>query len=121
MTAASYFSGYQRAIPPDFAVYFDPCWEPPWPHVHVDWPDSVTPAHPKDATIPLESLLRRARESQRVEVGCLGGHGRTGTALGCLVVLTGVSPTEAVTWVRTNYCPLAIETDEQVAFIEQLA
>jgi hypothetical protein len=58
-------------------------------------------------------LLERARLGERVEVGCLGGHGRTGTALACLAILTGHPPGEAVAWVRANYCADAVETAEQ--------
>jgi protein-tyrosine phosphatase len=62
----------------------------------------------------------RARAGQRVEIGCLGGHGRTGTALACLAVLSGEPANQAVAWVRTNYCSNAIETPEQAAFVSSL-
>ncbi len=52
-----------------------------------------------------------------VEVGCLGGHGRTGTALACLAVLTGTPANEAVAWVRANYCAHAVETEAQEALV----
>ena len=68
----------------------------------------------------LGSLRDRARSGQRVEVGCLGGHGRTGTALAVLAVLGGHPPDEAVAWVRANYCPEAVETAEQEAFVAGL-
>ena len=61
----------------------------------------------------LTDLLDRARNGQRVEVGCLGGHSRTGTALACLAVLTGTPANDAVAWVRANYCYKAVETDAQ--------
>ncbi len=57
---------------------------------------------------------------QRVEIGCYGGHGRTGTALACLAVLCGQAPDEAVSWVRGTYCERAVETDEQEAFARNL-
>jgi protein-tyrosine phosphatase len=34
-------------------------------------------------------VLERARAGERVDVGCFEGHGRTGTALACLAILTG--------------------------------
>ena len=55
-----------------------------------------------------------------MEVGCLGGHGRTGTALACLAILTGHPAADAVAWVRANYCPEAVETVGQEAFITTL-
>ena len=65
------------------------------------------------------ALLARARAGDAVEIGCLGGHGRTGTALACLAVLTGTAPDEAVAWVRRRYCDHAVETDAQRAFVER--
>ena len=50
----------------------------------------------------------------------LGGHGRTGTALACLAILTGHPATDAVAWVRARYCPQAVETASQEAFITML-
>jgi protein-tyrosine phosphatase len=65
----------------------------------------------------LEDVLDRSRRGEHVEAGCLGGHGRTGTALACLAVLTGTPSSEAVAWVRAAYCEKAVETDEQRAFV----
>jgi protein-tyrosine phosphatase len=48
-----------------------------------------------------------------VEVACRGGVGRTGTALAALAVLDGLSPGEAVRWVRREYHPRAVETPWQ--------
>jgi protein-tyrosine phosphatase len=44
----------------------------------------------------LRELLERA-ETERVEIACGGGIGRTGTALACLAVLDGVPNDEAIT------------------------
>jgi hypothetical protein len=106
-----------RDAVPDFGLYLDPRWDPPWPHRHVEWPDfgiadigALRPA--------LEDLLARARGGEDVEFGCVGGHGRTGTALACLAVMTGVARDAAVEWVRETYCSEAVETAEQRALIE---
>ena len=69
----------------------------------------------------LRSLLARARQGEVVELGCLGGHGRTGTALACLAVLAGTSPPAAVAWVRSAYCSQAVETPDQEAFVASLS
>lgn len=61
-----------------------------------------------------------ARTGEQVEVGCIGGHGRTGTALAILAILTGHPAADAVAWVRANYCPKAVETVDQEAFITRL-
>jgi hypothetical protein len=107
---------YRRDEPPDYGLYLDPRWKPPWPHDHFDWPDFGVPGEPDRARDVLVSVLERARAGKRVELGCVGGHGRTGTALSCLAVLVGFPPSEAVAWVRANYCSRAVETPEQEAF-----
>jgi protein-tyrosine phosphatase len=118
ITAVSFDPGdpYGRDDRPDYGLYLDPRWQPPWPHDHVDWPDFGVPEETA-ITNALLSLLARARAGERVEVGCAGGHGRTGTAVGCLAVLTGCAPGEAVAWVREHYCAKAVETPGQEAFV----
>jgi hypothetical protein len=111
---------YRRDHPPDYGLYFDQRWQPPWPHEHIDWPDYGMPDDPTPAVGSLRSLLARGRAGQRVEMGCLGGHGRTGTALACLAVLTGHPPGDAIAWVRMNYCADAVETPAQEAFVSGL-
>ena len=118
VTAVSFGSAdpYAREAPPDFGLYLDEHWAPQWDHAQLPWVDFGVPD--ADALrVALEDLLDRARRGERVEVGCLGGHGRTGTALACLAVLTGTPPGEAVAWVRSVYCEKAVETDEQRAFV----
>jgi hypothetical protein len=119
LTGASFGSAdpYARDVCPDFGLYLDNRWRPPWPHDHLDWPDFGVPDDPALVATALESLLGRVRTGQRVEIGCYGGHGRTGTALACLAVLCGQVPSQAVSWVRAGYCGLAVETDEQEAFV----
>jgi hypothetical protein len=102
---------------PDFGLYLDQRWQPPWPHEHLEWPDFDVPGDSSGVVVVLGRLLDKARAGERVELGCLGGHGRTGTALACLVVLTGYPATGAVSWVRTNYCDCAVETADQEAFV----
>jgi hypothetical protein len=108
---------YGRDQRPDYGLYLDHRWLPPWPHDHLDWPDFGLPNDVNRFLAALQSTLNRARAGDRVEVGCLGGHGRTGTALACLAVLSGVPSHDAIAWVRTNYCTEAIETAEQEALV----
>ena len=108
---------YVRDREPDFGLYLDARWQPPWPHEHLDWPDFGVPDDAVVLAVALGDLLQRARAGDRVEIGCLGGHGRTGTALGCLAALAGHPPDDAVAWVRANYCTEAVETDDQAAFV----
>lgn len=108
---------YTRDIPPTFGLYLDERWDPPWTHSHVDWPDFELPRDTNALRVALQDALERARRGERVELGCWGGHGRTGTALACLAVLAGTPASEAVAWVRENYCDKAVETAAQEAFV----
>lgn len=107
---------YTRQEAPTFGLYLDEHWAPPWEHAQLPWVDFGVP-DAAELRIALQDVLERARRGERVEVGCLGGHGRTGTALACLAVLTGTPPSDAVAWVRASYCEKAVETDEQRAFV----
>jgi hypothetical protein len=119
VTAVSFDAGdpYRRDIEPAFGLYLDARWSPPWPHAHVAWPDFSVPDDSDACGTALAELLERARAGEHVEIGCLGGHGRTGTALACLAVLAGTPADEAVAWVRANYCGAAVEAPEQAAYV----
>jgi protein-tyrosine phosphatase len=108
---------YGRGQLPDFGLYLDGRWKPPWSHDHLDWPDFGVPTDLIQVTITLRSLLERAGQGQAVEIGCIGGHGRTGTALACLAILSGLPGEEAVAWIRDQYCSEAVETAEQADFV----
>ena len=105
----------------DFGLYMDERWAPTWPADLVSWPDFGLPPAPATAAAQIRDAYERARAGQRVEIGCLGGRGRTGTVLACMAVLAGAAPSEAVAWVRRNYHPRAVETPEQEAWVEWFA
>ena len=54
---------------------------------------------------------------ERVEIGCTGGRGRTGTALACLAVLDGIPSAAAVAFVRERYDRHAVETPGQRRYV----
>jgi protein-tyrosine phosphatase len=87
-------------------------WESRW----VRWPDFRLPADDREARDALVDVLARAT-SERVELACEGGRGRTGTALACLAVLDGIAPRDAVAFVRQNYHPKAVETFRQKRYV----
>jgi len=99
-----------QASPADFTLVLADGPVPDWPYRRVRWPDFRVPADTADALDALREAYRRARAGQRVEAACRGGVGRTGTALAALAILDGLSPREAVAWVRAGYHPRAIET-----------
>ncbi len=80
-----------------------------WPYRWVRWPDFRTPASTRDAVAALHEAYGRSA-TERVEIGCGGGVGRTGTALAAIAVFSGIPPGEAVAWVRGAYNPRAVET-----------
>lgn len=88
----------------------------PWDSRWVRWPDLRLPADDADALEALTEAWRRA-ETERVEIACWGGRGRTGTALACLAVLDGVPPAQAVAFVRTHYRRGAVETPWQRRYV----
>jgi hypothetical protein len=108
---------YRRDRVPRYGLYLDERWRPPWPAQILAWPDFGVPSDEALLEDALRVVLERARAGEPVEVGCVGGHGRTGTALACLAILCGVSPASAVDWVRESYCPRAVETVQQQEFV----
>lgn len=114
--------GLRRSLPdgptPTFALYLLGEEPPavPWEAKWLRWPDFRLPADPAAARRAFEEALARA-ETERVEVACAGGQGRTGTALACLAILDGISSKEAVKYIRTNYSPRAVETPWQRRFV----
>jgi protein-tyrosine phosphatase len=115
----------QRPKPPDFALYLDKRWyndpEVTWPFRAIDWEDFGLPVDDEEVFTAIVDVYRRARDGELVEVACYGGVGRTGTVLGCLAVLAGVSRSGAVAWVREHYHPSAVETVEQEQLIGRFA
>jgi len=96
-----------------FGLYLDEQWDPSWPAVVIPWADFGLPLDSEEAASQIEGAFMRAKRGELVEIGCVGGLGRTGTVLACLAVLAGVAPTDAVSWVRGNYDVRAVETSEQ--------
>jgi hypothetical protein len=45
VTAVSFDAAdpYIREQPPDYGLYLDHKWQPPWAHDHLDWPDFGVP------------------------------------------------------------------------------
>jgi protein-tyrosine phosphatase len=107
---------------PEFGVYLlgsepEPLgWEQRW----VRWPDFRTPSSTEDAVAALEEAYERAA-TERVEVACGGGVGRTGTALAAMAVMAGVPSVEAVAWVRGRYAKRAVETPWQRRWVRKVA
>jgi protein-tyrosine phosphatase len=114
--------GLRKPVPagpdPHFGVYLLGKQPPKveWESTWIRWRDFWLPSDRTQFRDALRELLDRA-DSERVEIACYGGQGRTGTALACLAVLDGVSSAEAVDYVRTHYSHRAVETPWQRRFV----
>lgn len=106
---------------PDFGVYLtgsthrEAGWESRW----VRWPDFWLPHSTDEAVAAVREAYERAG-SERVEIACKGGTGRTGTALALMACMSGVPPRDAVAWVRRHYRPRAVETPWQRRWIRKV-
>jgi protein-tyrosine phosphatase len=92
--------------------------EVPWAARWVRWPDFRVPTDEAQARSAIEEAFERAA-TERVEVACGGGRGRTGTALACMCVLAGCPPEEAIAYVRARYARHAVETPGQRRFVRR--
>ena len=100
-----------------FGLYLDDRWRPTWPSVTIAWADFGLPLDSEEAARQIKAAFSRAKRGELVEVGCVGGLGRTGTVLACMAVLAGVASTDAVAWVRRTYDTRAIKTAEQESWV----
>lgn len=104
---------------PDFGVYLtarmhQESWQSQW----IAWPDFRLPREPSSALSALREAYDRSA-TERVEIACGGGTGRTGTALAILARYDGVPADEAVAWVRAAYRRNAVETPWQRRFVRE--
>lgn len=109
---------FPAADEPEFGLYLTgrryetDAWESRW----VRWPDFRLPHKPTDALAAILDAHDRA-VTQRVEVACDGGIGRTGTAIALLARLAGIPAADAVAWTRAHYRADAVETPWQRRFV----
>jgi hypothetical protein len=76
------------------------------------------PSDPAEFKKLIEWIAKQLDIGAKVHVGCIGGHGRTGLVLAALhKEMTG--DVKAIEHVRKHYCSRAVETPEQVAFLNE--
>jgi len=68
----------------DYGCYLDASWRPTWNA------DVILPADARATAEAICNTFRRAKHGEPVEVGCIGGVGRTGTVLACMANLAGI-------------------------------
>ena len=105
----------------DFGLYADHSWKPYWRNEFIDWPDMKIPTDYDMALTQIwEAYCRAADNDEFVEIGCIGGHGRTGVILAIMHIGAAegeVTAEEAIKFVHKEYCSHAIETAKQEWFI----
>lgn len=78
--------------------------------------DMNVPTDPAAFTKLIDWLAEQVISNAKVHIGCIGGHGRTGTVLAALVTaMTGEK--DSIDYVRNNYCKKAVESHAQVAYL----
>lgn len=105
---------------PDFGCYMAGGWEPDWLAYWLNWTDHGTPNMSMDTVLLIvDDLLAKARDGKIVEIGCIGGHGRTGSLLALMLLRSGIDdPEVARKYVWENYCDEAIEGKKQIWYID---
>lgn len=85
------------------------------PTIQLVWPDCDVPF---GLTAEWWSALGAWCRGRRVGIGCMGGHGRTGTAMSILLsYLASITGPAAVARVRAEYCPRAVESEAQEEYV----
>lgn len=105
---------------PEFGLYLlaKPPPATPWPSRWLRWPEFRLPTAEDEASAAFTEVFERCT-TERVEVACNGGRGRTGTALACLSVMAGTPPDEAVAFVRAHYDTRAVEAPWQRRYVRR--
>jgi len=145
-TKGNYFSPCYKTHPPlglgnDLKIYGGSCHTPvvtdatvyvgldysmaysymahPWEEgqaIHYPITDHKAPEDFQSFSAMIDWLAEQIIAGEKVHVGCVGGHGRTGTLLAALVkVMLGEKA--AIDYVRTNYCKKVVESEAQIAFL----
>lgn len=96
-------------------------------HIVLGWPDMGVPLLSREFWLELVEILRkkgrdRARHSNvyKVLFHCMGGHGRTGTALSIMGAFVGGWDSHLIATMRVLYCEHGVESQGQVGYIEKI-
>lgn len=84
-------------------------------NAHLPIPDYGVPKSEEIVLHVLHTTLTKAFEGRDIYVGCKAGWGRTGLFLA--LVAKAVGEANPLAFVRQNYSPRAIETDEQADYL----
>ena len=93
------------------------------PLICISWPDFDIPSLGQQFWLDLIGIINTewiAGHITGVTVCCVGGHGRTGTALAIIAGLTGACQSDPVLFIRKNYCEKVVESNSQIKYIEEM-
>ena len=105
-------------IPPTFAMLRAHLDEPRVTEITLDWPDGGLP--PVKASFWRALIEACAAQNVPLVIHCIGGHGRTGTALASILIAYSIPAEDAIEYVREKHCTKAIETLAQERYLEDL-
>ena len=98
------------------------------PFIEIDWPDQGIPENTDELIWTAGVVAQLVFQGLKVEFGCMGGHGRTGTFAAMLSILYSklhgekqMTWAEAVDRVRDTYCDKAVESFNQEWFLYELS
>lgn len=134
--ASGYFSRPEGDVdPPGAGVYLDEDWLSPhggmsvspgtqwkriakwYPAIYAIWRDGSTfPI--SNVELMIEFVVEHLEAGRSVEIGCQGGHGRTGTFIACLIAsVEGLGAYDSIEAVRERHCKDCVETNAQVDLV----
>ncbi len=81
-------------------------------------PNGGVPADVINFVKLVDWIGQKLEAGKSIHVGCIGGHGRTGLVLAAVCVMMGVGENlDPIGFLRSAYCPKAVETAAQVEFL----
>lgn len=98
-------------------------WEAPWyrnkqEHVRFFIRDRGLPEDEEEFDLCVNYIIKNLYQNKKIHIGCIGGHGRTGILMSAVVQKMMQLQYSAIDYVRKNYCAKAVETLNQILFLE---
>lgn len=109
------YIGFDRGVRPIKASF-------PWeekPVISFLYPisDMRAPSDPASFMKMVDWICTQLHAGKKIHMGCIGGHGRTGTVLAAVYAKMHPEDPKAIQWARERHCYKAVESMEQVNFL----